>query len=157
MAGQLIPNIELYFDGSTKGSNPGIGGAGAVIISKGHDVDDGDSTSNNSGTVISTVSNRMGFVGNNCAEYYGLILGLRELLHCFPDVMEYNLKVMGDSELVIKQLSGEYEIRNNVLINYYMVACGLVKKVNRNGASFTFVHIPREQNTQADALAKVDT
>ena len=136
------PNIILSFDGSTKGGNPGQGGAAAIIY-----VD---------GVPDSRVSNRMGVVGNNCAEYYGLILGLRELLHLFP-TMEYDLTIKGDSELVIKQLDSKYQVRDDVLKNYYHVAKGLLARISKMASSIRLLQVPREENRDADNLAKEAT
>jgi ribonuclease HI len=132
------PQITLFFDGSTRGGNPGDGGAAALFEIDGKV---GDASN------VAPVSNRMGFVGNNCAEYYGLILGLRELLHAYP-MVDYALTIKGDSELVIKQLKGEYQIRDEVLKDYYFVARGLLARISKTGSSINFMHIQ-----EADALA----
>jgi len=149
-----LPEITIFFDGATKGSNPGQGGAGAIIV-----IDN---------QVVSSVSNRMGFAGNNRAEYYGLILGLRELIHLYPlsPASGYNLTIKGDSELVLKQLKGEYQVRDDVLKNYFLVAKGLLEQIKESitaaagdrhrdsQGTIRLVHVGREQNNQTDALAK---
>merc|ERR1719343_971666 len=115
-----LPVFRLNFDGATQGGNPGLGGAGAIIK-----VDD-DHKNN------VRVWNRMGSVGSNCAEYYGLILGLREVLHLSP-VCAFSLEVYGDSELVVKQLQGQYKVDGNkVLKNYFVVARGLLETIRKN-------------------------
>jgi ribonuclease HI len=135
------PEITIHFDGSTKEGNPGLGGASAVIL-----IDD---------EAVTSVWNRMGVVGSNCAEYYGLILGLREIVHLYPYI-PFNLTIKGDSELVIKQLKGECQVNNGVVKNYYLVADGLLKDIqrSRDPCTIRLLHIPREENRQADALAK---
>ena len=143
-----LAEITLCFDGATRGSNPGPGGAAAIIKVSDNADDD------------NRVSNRIGFVGNNCAEYYGLILGLRELIHTYP-MMIYNLTIKGDSEVVMKQLTGEYRVRDDVLRNYYLVAKGLLKRISNQilegkddlGGKIRFAHVGRQENKEADSLA----
>ena len=78
------------------------------------------------GEEVAKVSNRMGLVGSNGAEYYGLILGLREIVHLYP-YAPFNLTIKGDSEVVIKQLTGTYKVKNGLLRNYYLVTAGLIE------------------------------
>lgn len=142
-----LPEFTLFFDGATHNGNPGLGGAAAVIR-----IDD-----NRDNDV--KVWNRMGFVGSNCAEYYGLILGLRELLHLYP-TSPFSLIIKGDSELVIKQLVGKYEVHDEVLKNYHFVAKSLLEKMKADifatdaGGKIALKHIYRDRNQEADALAK---
>ena len=149
--------VILHFDGATRGGNPGLGGAGAIVS-----IND-DNTSNEV-----RVHNRMGLVGSNCAEYYGLILGLREVLHMFP-ASPFDLTIKGDSELVIKQITGKYQVQNDTVRSYHLVAVGLLGRIKKlittslgvtlglgdeRGCKITLLHIPREQNGKADSLAK---
>jgi len=88
-----LPHIEIYFDGSTDGPNTGKGGAAAVIYAQFR-----DNIRRLDQQLVASVSNTMGTVGNNCAEYYGLLLGLREMLHG----LALDLHILGNSEHVIK-------------------------------------------------------
>jgi RecQ family ATP-dependent DNA helicase len=122
----------LYFDGASKG-NPGIAGAGAVIYD------------NNKKEVWSSSI----YVGvnetNNMAEYNGLLLGLTKAV----EMKINNLVVKGDSELIIKQMKGEYKVSAANLKYIYTNAKNLEKHIT----NICYKHIYREKNTVADRLA----
>lgn len=120
----------LYTDGASRG-NPGEAGAGALLIS-----DEGKELS---------LSKYLGTKTNNQAEYAALLLGLEELIKHRVDEVE----VCADSELMVKQLKGEYKVKNEGLKPYYLKARDLLK----NFKSTTLRHVPREENKQADRLA----
>ena len=88
----------LYFDGCSKG-NPGMSGAGAVLYDE---------------QLVEIWSNAQ-FVGNrstnNEAEYTGLLIGLRKSV----DLGVGHLLVRGDSQLIIRQLKGEYKVKSESL------------------------------------------
>lgn len=122
----------LYFDGCSKG-NPGSAGAGAVIY-------------NENGDHIYSISY---FVGdketNNVAEYTGLIIGLQKAI-------QMNIKqlaVNGDSQLVIKQMKGLYQVKSPTLNTLYKQAKILEKQIDR----VTYNHVYRKENAVADKLA----
>ena len=82
---------------------------------------------------------------NNVAEYNALLIGLsfaKEL------GVEY-LEAFGDSQLIVKQVQGEYEVRSQDLIPYHKMAVEMAESFE----GFFIEHIPRLQNTYADALA----
>ncbi len=120
----------LYCDGASRG-NPGEAGAGALLIDeKGQEI---------------PLTRYLGHKTNNQAEYSALLLGLEELIR--QQAKEVEIKA--DSELLIKQLKGEYRVKNEGLIPLYQQAkdwLGQFEKV-------TLQHIPREQNTKADRLS----
>ena len=120
----------LYFDGASKG-NPGISGAGCVIF---------DNMNNK-------VYEKSIYVGekitNNMAEYNGLILGLNAAI----ELGIQNLIIKGDSLLIIKQMNGEYKIKQNILL--YNKAFELKNKISKT----MFIHIDRKLNDEADKLA----
>lgn len=126
----------LEFDGASRG-NPGLAGAGAVLI-------EADSLTRR------IVWQSSSFVGENCtnneAEYRGLILGLGE---CLKRRFQ-NISVMGDSELVIKQIVGEYKVRSQRLKPLHAEAVHLLSQFT-NPPSFRW--IPREENSLADQIA----
>jgi ribonuclease HI len=87
----------------------------------------------------------LGETTNNQAEYRALLIGLEEAVKLAPD----RLTVRMDSELIVKQLNGEYRVRNPDLLPHYEHARELLKRF----ADFCIVHIPREENAGADRLA----
>ena len=82
---------------------------------------------------------------NNENEHEALITGLT-LAH---QMGAENIQVFGDSELIINQVQGEYQAKDDSMIQYLAVAQRLIK----NFKSCKLTQIPREQNSQADALA----
>ena len=122
----------MYFDGCSKG-NPGRAGAGAVIYD----------ASNNE------VFAEAVFAGysttNNEAEYTGLILGLNTALK--QGITE--LQVRGDSQLVIRQMQGNYRVNSAKLAPLYQCAVTLASKFTSIG----FEHVYRDKNKRADALS----
>jgi len=127
----------LNTDGGARG-NPGPGAAGAVL-------------KDDAGNVIKEVGKYLGVSTNNEAEYQALILGLT--LATELKVRELVCKL--DSELVVNQLNGFYKVKNEKL----GVLFKTVKNLQKNFSSIKFVHIPRTQNKEADALvnATLDT
>lgn len=127
----MIDIFTLFFDGCSKG-NPGPSGAGAVIYK--NDIE---------------IFNESKFIGsketNNVAEYNGLIIGLDNALKL--DIS--NLIVKGDSNLVIKQMKGEYTVKSSNLTNLFNIAKGLEMKFD----NVEFIHIYRNDNKKADELA----
>lgn len=128
----------IYTDGGARG-NPGPAGAGAVIT-------DG------AGVAIKKAHKDLGVMTNNEAEYAAVILGLDTLkrLKGGTAVKNAEVEVRLDSELVTRQLSGHYQIKEKTLWPLF------IKVWNKRVAHFPhlkFVHIPREQNREADRLA----
>jgi ribonuclease HI len=121
----------LFTDGAARG-NPGPAGAGAVII-------------NPDGHIVAKVGKFLGDSTNNVAEYMGLILGLRRA----KAMGIKELDVLADSELMVKQLSGEYAVKAEHLKPLHLEAEALLKGF----ADVTIRHIPREENAQADAMS----
>src|SRR5438270_9862148 len=86
---------------------------------------------------------------NNVAEYNALLIGL-QLAH---QLGVRNLQAYGDSELVINQLRGEYEVRSDDFIPYFDSALQMAEKFE----GFYIGHVPRQDNTHANALAGLAT
>ncbi|KAH0727912.1 hypothetical protein KY289_003961 [Solanum tuberosum] len=82
---------------------------------------------------------------NNVAEYQALILGLEMAV----DMKQLHLQVFGDSELVINQLLGSYEVKKPELRLYHDYAQQLIRWLG----DITLQHVPRKENKKADALA----
>lgn len=121
----------LFTDGACRG-NPGIGGAGAVLM-------DGR------GEVLATGKKYLGHCTNNIAEYEALILGVEEALNrrCL------RLQIRLDSELLVKQILGEYKVKNPRL----KVLMERVRNLLSRLETYTILHTAREGNALADALA----
>ena len=86
---------------------------------------------------------------NNIAKYEACAIGIRAVIESKAKV----LKVYGDSALVIHQLKGEWETRDQKLISYQAYIKGLIEYFD----FITFQHIPREDNQLADALATLSS
>jgi len=127
---QLV-KVRVYSDGAAR-SNPGPAGAGAVIVDE-------------AGNVLAELGRFLGDQTNNVAEYEGLLLGLRRALELGAEEVE----VLADSQLVIRQLSGAYRVRNQGLLPLFEQAKGLLGKFRR----VELRHIPREMNGAADEMS----
>lgn len=130
--------IVLYTDGGSRG-NPGIAGAGVVI-------------KDYNGTTIKKVAKPLGIVTNNEAEYQAIIVGLETLKRIYGSgkIKNYHIEIRSDSELVVSQLKGEYQVKEEKLMPLFIKIWNLQVK---DLPKITFSHIPREQNSEADALA----
>lgn len=121
----------LFFDGCSKG-NPGLAGAGAVIYE-----DEREIYANSA------------FVGeketNNVAEYTGLIMGLEQA----NKLGIHHITIKGDSQLVIRQMKGEYKVKSPSILALYQRA----KKLEKQFTKIEFIHIYRNENQRADMLS----
>lgn len=133
----------LKTDGASRG-NPGDAGVGFVLLTE-----DGDN--------LFEYKRYIGETTNNIAEYKAISYGLKvsiNFLSTRPGSFELplnriNIKVLSDSQLVIRQLKGEYKLRADHLREYYK----RIKEVSNSINSVEFQHIPREENEIADRLA----
>jgi len=126
-----IDLIVVNADGASRG-NPGESGIGVAIFDK-------DSN------LIHEASDYLGVATNNIAEYKALILGIKLS-------MEYNAKKIlfkSDSELMVKQIKGEYKVKNPQLKLLFAEAQDLLKKL----PNWKIMHVRREENSEADLLA----
>ena len=119
----------LYTDGGARG-NPGPAGVGYVLKIESEDAIE--------------IGSYIGIATNNQAEYEALKQGL--VLAIMENVT--HLDVYMDSELIVKQMSGEYRIKNKELRILYDAVCNLTQEFER----VTFQHIPRAKNKRADEL-----
>jgi len=122
----------MYTDGASSG-NPGDAGIGILINDK-------------ENRTVGKVSCYVGVNTNNFAEYTALIRALEIAIY----FKTKDLKIRTDSELVVKQIKGEYKVSSDKISPLYEKVIRLKKKVN----SFRIEHIPRAQNDKADYLAK---
>ncbi len=132
-----MTRFTIHADGGSRG-NPGPSGAGAVIR-------DGF------GSTIANVSKFLGTRTNNFAEYEAVILAFETLAKLVPAGKrgETEVVVKMDSELVVKQMRKEYKVRHPVLKEQFA-------RLSQVAAMFglvTFTHVPREENSDADAFA----
>uniref|UniRef100_A0A6U1LVX6 RNase H type-1 domain-containing protein n=1 Tax=Fibrocapsa japonica TaxID=94617 RepID=A0A6U1LVX6_9STRA len=123
----------MFFDGASRG-NPGEGGAGAVIY-----------TSDSFENQLWRGYRYLGECTNNEAEYTAFLLGLQAA----ADAGIQNLKVCGDSMLVINQATGKWKVNAENLMPLHENA----KKLIRTMPGLSLRHVPREENTVADGLA----
>lgn len=123
--------LRVYSDGAARG-NPGLAGAGAVLISP-------------DGAVVERLGKFLGTQTNNVAEYTALLLGLTRAKALGARAVD----VFADSELMIRQLEGRYQVKAPGLKPLYEEARALL----RGFAQVTLQHIPRAQNADADEMS----
>ena len=120
-----------HSDGGARG-NPGPAGYGVVI-------------QNESGRKVAALSEYLGHQTNNFAEYQGLIAALEYALGHGPKA----LKLISDSELLVKQIKGIYKVKNATLQDLHARARELIAQLDW----FSISHAMREHNQEADRLA----
>lgn len=128
---QKYNTLVAYIDGAARG-NPGPSGIGVVIYSE----------------LREPVKEIYKFVGsrtNNQAEY----LALQEALHALQELGARYVTIYSDSQLIVRQMTGEYEVKDKELQELYIRAKSIADIFN----SFQIIHVPREQNKEADKLA----
>jgi len=122
----------LRVDGASRG-NPGQAGAGLVL--------------EKNGEILLRMGEYLGEATNNEAEYRALILGIDQGRRLGLT----ELKIYSDSELLVRQMKGEYRVRNPRLQELYFQA---VKGLESFRKVF-FSHVPREKNKEADRMANL--
>lgn len=120
---------KMYTDGGARG-NPGPSAIAYVICKM-------------DGSVVKKDGEYIGVTTNNQAEYRALEAGLKEA----GKMGVKELQVLMDSELVVKQVRGEYKVKNTDLLPIYMNVKNLADEFDK----ITFNHVPRELNKEADA------
>ncbi len=127
----------IHADGGARG-NPGPAGAGAVVRDE-------------FGVLVASVSKFLGHRTNNFAEYEAVISAFEELAKLVPaaerEITDVAVKM--DSELVVKQMKGEYKVKHPVLKEQHARLGQVLAAFNH----VSFTHVPRDQNSDADALA----
>lgn len=122
---------KLYVDGAAR-NNPGPAGAGIYLMKNEH--------------VVEASGYALGIKTNNQAEYLALLIGL-VYVRQHMDVRDLVL-IISDSQLLIRQLQGVYKVRHAALKPLYGAALRLLHDIN-----YDCMHVLREDNEQADALA----
>ncbi len=128
---QTFDKLSVYSDGAARG-NPGLSGAGAVLVEP-------------SGQVVDKLGKFLGKQTNNYAEYMGLLLGLRRA----RELGAREVEVFADSELMIRQLGGRYQVKSPSLRPLYDEALKLLEGFSRT----RLVHVPREMTKAADEMS----
>jgi ribonuclease HI len=122
--------VVVHVDGGARG-NPGPAAAGAVV-------------STPDGEVLDEATELLGVATNNVAEYRGLLLGLARAAALGATEVE----VVNDSELIAKQVNGQYKVKHAAMRPLYLDAI----KALRGFEKWAIRSVPREQNAGADAL-----
>ncbi len=123
-------SYKIYTDGACRG-NPGPSGIGAVILK-------GDK-------VVHEISKYIGTVTNNVAEYEALLAALD---YCVKKKLS-PVEILADSQLMIRQLSGQYKVKHPNMIPLHQKAKEYMTHLKITG----FTHVLREFNSRADELA----
>ncbi len=129
--GTRMMRVSLYCDGASRG-NPGPSGAGVVLLDE-------------KGEQIFELSRYLDNGTNNEAEYRALVRGLEAA----ADLGVKRIEIFSDSELVVRQLSGKYKVRNPRLRSLFDQAVSRLQQFD----DYAIFHVGRELNQQADRLA----
>ncbi|HUJ16597.1 MAG TPA: ribonuclease HI family protein [Nitrospirota bacterium] len=127
---QQGPELTIYSDGASR-NNPGEAGAGIYILQD--------------GAPREGIARYLGRTTNNIAEYTAAIIGLEYAVRQGAS----KVRLLADSELLVKQLNGQYRVKNEGLKPLFLK----VKKLIEQIGSVEVQYIPREMNREADALA----
>jgi ribonuclease HI len=130
---ERLPEDRLvaHIDGGARG-NPGPAGYGVVMEDA-------------AGRRVAELSKFLGYRTNNYAEYMGLLAALQHAVQHGAKALE----VISDSELLVKQINGQYKVRNTTLVELHQQAKSLIGKLDW----FKIHHVLRGKNKEADALA----
>ncbi len=120
----------LFTDGGSRG-NPGPAAYGFVLEAE-------------DGTVLEAQGEAIGVATNNVAEYSALVAGLERA----AEVGVEELEVVSDSELLVKQMRGEYKVKNKALQELFLDASRLARRIQR----VKYTAVRREHNELADSL-----
>jgi ribonuclease HI len=131
-------DLQTYSDGGSRG-NPGPAAYGFVVLEK-------------NGEVLFEQGKTIGISTNNIAEYSGVIAAFTWIDNNIPHETINSLEVFLDSELVARQLSGQYKVKNETLRNLFHT---VKQKEQSIGVSIIYTSIPREKNKQADRLVNI--
>jgi ribonuclease HI len=120
----------LYTDGGARG-NPGPAAAAYVLEAE-------------DGHVLAAHGEQIGVATNNVAEYRALVAGLAKAIELGLD----DIEVVSDSELLVKQMTGEYRVKNAALVELSLEAARLARRLRR----VRYRSVRRAQNELADRL-----
>ncbi len=123
----------MYADGGSRG-NPGPAGSGSVL----YELVDGEERE------VARASEYLGVATNNVAEYNAIRIGLLKALELGVEELEVRL----DSELAVKQINGQYKVKNLGLKPFHTT----IKELMKSFKAISFSHVRREYNTVADSI-----
>ena len=126
-----MKKLVIHTDGASRG-NPGRAAIGAIMR------DEKDA-------LVATISRDIGKTTNNQAEYRAVIAALKKAASLGVENVELN----SDSELIVKQIKGQYRVKKDTLRPLYEN----VMQLKNRFKSFKIRHVPRERNREADKLA----
>ena len=122
--------LVLHVDGGARG-NPGPAAIGVVVSEPG-------------GEVLDELAERIGEATNNVAEYRAVLRGLERA----RELQATEVEIVGDSELVARQLAGAYKVKHPALKPLYAQALSALRGFD----SWSIRNVPRAENAEADAL-----
>jgi len=123
--------LHIYADGGSRG-NPGPAGVGVVLTDE-------------DGGKVEEIAKYIGISTNNVAEYLAVLYGLQEAICRKTKKVVLNV----DSQLVARQLKGEYKVKDQNILKFFDLALNLIRGFDK----VEIREIPREENKDADALA----
>jgi ribonuclease HI len=123
-------NLTIFTDGASR-NNPGEAGAGVLIFRE--------------DKPIAELARYLGTTTNNIAEYTAAIMGMEHAVKLGAS----SVRLFADSELLVKQLNGQYKVKNEGLKPLYQKVKELIAKIGTVDVQY----IPRARNKEADALA----
>ncbi|MDA8168536.1 MAG: ribonuclease HI family protein [Nitrospiraceae bacterium] len=126
----MTKKARIHSDGASSG-NPGRSGIGVVVEMGGKTYE---------------ISRYIGITTNNVAEYTALIEALKKAAEAGAEEVDVYL----DSELAVKQINGQYQVRHENIKPLYARAVSLLRGFRK----YSVRHVPRELNKEADALSK---
>jgi ribonuclease HI len=126
--------LHAFTDGASRG-NPGESGIGIIV-------------KDGANEVLFSLNGYIGTTTNNVAEYTALLT----LLQRITDIACTNLVVHSDSELMVRQVNGQYKVKDRVLRSYHRQVLAAIANLP---FSVELKHIPREENRDADKLANL--
>ena len=126
-----MKKLVIYTDGASRG-NPGRAAIGAILKDE-------------KGALVATISRGIGKATNNQAEYQAVIAALEKAISMGADSVELN----SDSELIVKQIKGQYRVKKESLRPLYENVMQLKSRLD----NFRIRHVQRERNWEADKLA----
>ena len=131
--------ITIYIDGGSRG-NPGPSAIGAVFY-------------NERGDSFKKYSEYLGNCTNNEAEYQAVIFAMKKIKALFgKKTIKIEIEIRSDSELLIKQLNGEYKVLDPKIQQLFLTLWNLKVDLRNAGRKVQFSLLPREKNEQADKL-----
>lgn len=128
-----MSTLTIYTDGGARG-NPGPAGIGVYICGEGID---------------ERIGETIGIATNNVAEYSAVLRAVEQIISLQGNHTITNLKFFLDSELVQRQLIGQYKVKDVTMQQFHRQ---ILAKLKELGLPYSFTHVKRELNKVADAL-----